>query len=128
MNSCGGGSAPIKITVPGLGEGTGQLDGQNENALQQTGISELSSVPATLEVYPNPNTGTFSLLLSSATKENAVMVITNIVGQKVMELPIISTNETIPVTIISERPAGIYIITVITQGGNKYVAKMTVNP
>jgi len=77
-----------------------------------------------LQVYPNPNTGSFTLLLSAASDIDAMVSVTNTIGQKVMEFSI-AANIPVPVTMKPELPAGIYIISV-TSAGERYEAKVTV--
>jgi trimeric autotransporter adhesin len=81
--------------------------------------------PVALNVYPNPNNGNFTLLLSSVTDEPAMMTLSNVVGQKIMELPM-TANQAVQVTTGPVQPAGVYLITVVTAGG-RYMTKVIVN-
>ena len=65
----------------------------------------------TLRVLPNPNEGSFGFILSSAADENVQVVITNMLGQPVKELTIITNKLT---TIVLDAPAGVYSIAAAT--------------
>jgi len=65
----------------------------------------------TLRVLPNPNEGSFGFMLSSAADENVQVVITNMLGQPVKELTIITNKLT---TIVLDAPAGVYSIAAAT--------------
>jgi uncharacterized protein YjdB len=82
----------------------------------------LPNTTAILQVYPNPNDGSFCLLLSSATDEQAIMVITNIIGQKILEFPV-NANKAIPV--MMNAAPGLYVISVATATG-RYVEKVAI--
>jgi hypothetical protein len=86
----------------------------------------VNPVVTSLEVYPNPTEGSFTLQLLSPKDEHAQASITNIVGQEVMALPIV-TNKQFQVNIRqnSALPPGIYFIKVVTADG-RYEAKITV--
>jgi uncharacterized protein YjdB len=87
-------------------------DNNNGSAAPGTIVTPAGS----LHIYPNPSSGSFNLLLSSAGDENGIMSITNILGQKVVELPLTSNNG-IAVTMPQATGSGIYLITVATTGG-----------
>ena len=67
-----------------------------------------------MDVYPNPNRGAFNVHIYSATNEPATVVVTNVLGQKVMELTT-STNRATEMQI--KRP-GIYFINARTESGH----------
>ena len=67
--------------------------------------------PTTLNVYSNPNSGAFSIMLSAANNEQAHVVITNIAGQQVWAKDIIA-NKVIPINI--NEPAGEYLLQATT--------------
>ncbi len=85
-------------------------------------VNPLAQGQASLNVYPNPNGGTFSLLLSSGTEEPALVTITNVVGEKINSF-ITATNKTTGVEL--KAAPGIYFVNVITQNG-RYVNKVVV--
>ena len=61
-----------------------------------------------LSVYPNPNKGTFTLILQTEDDEPVKVIITNIMGQKVREF-VATTNQ--PVTVsLAEHAPGIYFM------------------
>ena len=78
---------------------------------------------AELKVFPNPNSGTFTMSLVSDNTEEVHVVITNIVGQKVSEF-ITVTNK--PVDIKLNAATGIYLLSATTSHG-KYVSKVEIN-
>ncbi len=75
-----------------------------------------------LKLFPNPNSGAFSLNVLSLTDEQAHVVITNILGGKVSEFTI-ETNTLKEINI--GQPAGIYFISASTEH-KKYFVKMVV--
>ncbi len=79
-----------------------------------TGLADAGSGIHGLSIYPNPNSGSFMVLLSSAITTEAQITITNILGIKVMEVKAYA-NEPIPMLLA--QPAGIYFITVSAEGG-----------
>jgi hypothetical protein len=76
-----------------------------------------------LQVFPNPNSGIFTMDLMSGIDEEVHVIITNIVGEKVRDI-ITTTNR--PTDIKLDPAAGIYIISASTVHG-RYVAKVAVH-
>lgn len=76
-----------------------------------------------LKVFPNPNSGTFTMKLLSDIDEEVHVVISNIVGQKVREF-ITTTNNIVNIKL--EPAAGIYLLSATTSHG-KYISKVEVN-
>jgi hypothetical protein len=89
-----------------------------------TGIAGTAAQGTELKVFPNPNTGTFTLNLLSADNEPVQVIITNVVGEKVMEFTT-ATNKEQEVKI--NRKAGIYFISAITAHGTNTVKVMITN-
>ena len=75
-----------------------------------------------INVYPNPNAGSFTVHLSSSDEEQVQVTITNILGEKVNEF-IAKSNQDTVVSISAS--AGVYFILVHTKEG-RYVSKVTV--
>ena len=75
-----------------------------------------------IAVYPNPNEGSFSLILNSPVDEQVTVVITNITGQVVKEVTI-ATNKTANLQL--NEPAGIYYVAATLSGG-RYVQTVTI--
>jgi hypothetical protein len=69
---------------------------------------------ATLQLFPDPNSGTFTMNVSSDDNEEVAIVITNVIGEKVRELRT-TTNQ--PVDITLESP-GIYFLSANTARNN----------
>lgn len=84
--------------------------------------AEQVSVAQGINVYPNPNTGSFSLLLQTANDEDAYVIITNVAGQKVKEFNT-ATNQRSDISL--NAPQGVYLLTVKT-AHDTYVAKVVV--
>jgi len=78
-----------------------------------TGVNSVSSSNANyLEVFPNPNTGSFTIHLSSGiASELAHIIITNVLGEKVKEVSV-TTNTFIPVEL--QPVPGLYHIGAVT--------------
>jgi hypothetical protein len=88
----------------------------------RTGIKNIGKEGGAVEISPNPSSGSFQIKVYSRQTEKARYVITNIAGEKVMELNG-QTNMNVPVTL--EQPSGIYFISATTDGG-KWEGKVMV--
>ncbi len=86
-----------------------------------TGVKTINSGFA-LNVYPNPAQGEFTMNLAGNTNEEAIVTITNVVGEKIKEFTV-STNKLINVKL--DEPAGIYMLNAVTPSG-KYSAKIAI--
>ncbi len=78
----------------------------------------------TMTVYPNPNNGLLTVNVSSGTEEEARIIITNAMGQKVKEITA-RTNR--PEEIEISGPPGVYFIGVITENGT-WIERVVVKP
>ncbi len=90
------------------------------SAVQRVNNIQFSS--GTIVVYPDPNTGTFTLKVSSDIRENALIIITNLIGEKVKEFTTYTNRE---YEVNLEVPAGVYYLSASTHQGI-YSAKMVV--
>jgi hypothetical protein len=63
-----------------------------------------------MQLYPNPNTGKFRILVSSQVNENFTVAVTDIIGRMVKEF---SGTTNVPIEADIEVPAGIYIVKTI---------------
>jgi trimeric autotransporter adhesin len=84
-----------------------------------SGVVSIPSSPtaptnSSMQLYPNPNTGNFTVNLSTTGQNTARIVITDITGRVVKNMPF-QTNEPIPITL--DAPGGIYVITAFTDDG-----------
>ena len=86
------------------------------------GIAYVNRASDLLTIFPNPNSGFFTLQLTSATTEEATLRITNLTGQVVKELKMM-TNK--PLDIELAQPAGVYLVSVASAGG-KWMEKVVV--
>ena len=75
-----------------------------------------------MSVYPNPNDGSFTFILTSGTKEQVRIIVTNVVGEKVKEFTT-ATNKTTAIKL--DQPAGVYFLSAFT-GHASYVVKVVV--
>jgi hypothetical protein len=80
-------------------------------------------LPTTLKIYPNPNNGSFAILLSAPIDESATVTITDIIGRKV-EVITIASNIVSDVEL--NEAAGVYIISV-DSGEGIFVDRVTVS-
>ena len=81
-----------------------------------TGVSNINDPDAVLAIYPNPNTGSFTVRISSSANEDATVVITDILGEKVKEINTI-TNTTAQIQI--DNPPGMYFISAASAHGTQ---------
>jgi uncharacterized protein YjdB len=88
------------------------------------GFDQVSEAPVGgLKLFPDPNSGIFTIELLADIDEEAFVTITNVVGQKVKEF---TTNTNRSIEIRLDRVAGIYLVNVSTLHG-RYFAKIIIN-
>ncbi len=88
-----------------------------------SGVNAVSNPVSTeIKLYPNPNTGIFTVNLLSEDNLQADVTITNMAGETIKEFTTY-TNKAVDIKI--ERPAGIYFLTARTANGI-YVSRMMV--
>ena len=73
-------------------------------------------------VYPNPNTGTFTLNVLSNSNEVAHVIVTNMLGSKVKEFTITTNKEQ---ELTTNLPSGVYMLSIITSDG-RHVERVVV--
>ncbi len=88
------------------------------------GVNTVNGKDNTLSIFPNPNTGTFTLNLFSATNEAVQISVVNVVGEQVKQLATTTNSKT---DIILDAPAGIYMLTATTAHG-KWSTRIAVRP
>jgi Glycine rich protein/Secretion system C-terminal sorting domain len=110
-NQCGTGSAKFPVYV------------LSDSICHPVSVKPLVAGEVAMKVYPNPNDGAFTLILSSGTNEPVQVIITNVVGQKVFST-ITTTNKSTDIRM--NVPAGVYVLTAYTANGMS-VAKITVD-
>ena len=76
-----------------------------------TGIINRNNPVPAISIFPNPNHGSFTLNISSVTKEDATITITNMLGEKIEEFTTV-TNQQTQIQLFT--PPGIYFITATT--------------
>ncbi len=74
----------------------------------------LSKGEEVLSVFPNPNSGTFTINVLSNVAEKVDVVITNVVGVRVKELSLVTNREQ---EVKLNVPAGVYFISAATPNG-----------
>jgi len=79
--------------------------------------------PATIEAWPNPNEGTFTVKLSSGIEEQAHIVITNVLGEKVKEVTTL-TNKSLDIKL--DVANGMYFLNAVSEH-KKWTQKVLVN-
>ena len=105
-NACGTSTDTFTVNLPVIGA-----------------VATVNNVVDVLNVYPNPNTGNFSLNMISSVDEDVTVSITNMVGEKVKDLKV-TTNKVNNISL--GQPAGVYLLEAVTSHG-KYSTKVTVN-
>ncbi len=74
-------------------------------------VKPIPGASAKIEIYPNPCEGAFTLHIYSGVNEPVQIIITNLLGQKIKDIPA-TTNKTLEIQL--EAPAGMYFLNVIT--------------
>lgn len=110
MNTCGIQDAFFYLTV---------FPASHCNAGVNTIINQNTGV---LNISPNPNSGSFTLNLLSGMQEEAWIVISNILGEKVKEF-VCETNHTVALQM--DVPSGVYFISA-TSAHEKWVHKILI--
>ena len=87
-----------------------------------TGVATLPASKQTLQIWPSPNNGTFTIFLPAPTTESLQVTITDIIGQTIKETTA-TTNKNIPMLL--DAPPGMYFVTALTSMG-KQTAKVVV--
>jgi len=114
----------ISCTV-GSGDGCNMSGFSNDLTIEvaPVGVRLLTSSATALKLVPNPNKGVFNMTLVSDNNEQADVVITNILGEKVKEFNI-ATNNTAEIKL--DQAPGIYILSATTSEGT-VEAKVMIN-
>jgi Secretion system C-terminal sorting domain len=110
-NECGTGSTTFVIDIPTVGE------------CDHVGVNQITQASSGLEVFPNPNIGTFSVKLTSDEDRPAHITLFNMMGEKVREF---DTNTNTANELNLNTAAGIYLISATTQDGSRYDQKVIV--
>ncbi len=98
-NMCGTTSTTFPITI------------LSADSCATEGVKNSTLIKPELQVYPNPNEGTFTVQLTSVINEQIRIAVTNVAGEKVMELMTVTNKQT---EITLDQPAGVYFISAIS--------------
>ncbi len=109
VNDCGS-AAPLTSNEDNNDGDGATISSADTSGTPAPGKNTIPTTTSKLQVYPNPCSGTFNLLVSTGSDLQGMIYVTNIMGQKVQELQVTGNNAT-PVVINSGQ--GIYLITVI---------------
>lgn len=88
-----------------------------------SGVGTVAHAGTGIELYPNPNPGSFHVLLTTGQDEPATLTVTNVVGEKIKEFNTTTNKET---NVELNVPAGIYFISAGTSS-NRWTQKLTIN-
>ena len=77
-------------------------------------VSHTPGNDATISLFPNPNTGSFTLKMTSTQAEPVQIIIMNVAGEKVKEISGITNGETY---VQFNQPAGMYFLSATTSHG-----------
>jgi sugar lactone lactonase YvrE len=75
------------------------------------GVKNIANPAQELQIWPQPNSGVFSMFLSSDLTQPLQIIITNLIGQEIKESSSITNNQ---IEIQLSVPAGMYFITTVT--------------
>ena len=110
-NACGTASETFVVTI------------YPDSICYPTGVQAITTNTNTLSVFPNPNTGSFTMQLSSPTGTTVHFVITNILGEKIKET---DSGTNTPAAVTLNVAGGIYFVSAITADGSRYMQKVIV--
>jgi sugar lactone lactonase YvrE len=108
-NSCGNDTAHFRLRVK-----------RPEDCL--SGIGSLQLIANGIHFYPNPNQGTFIAYLNSLSNDDALLTISDLLGQKVYQSTLAANKET---DIKLDVPSGIYLV-VATLNGERFTSHLVV--
>ena len=120
-------SGSLKIEViNACGTGTAKSFSLNATTtLAKNGIFELAEENSAVEmdyslnVYPNPNTGSFKVAVNTESTSNATVSVLNLVGQVVYASEVINSNGLIYAEINENLKKGVYLVKVEIDGDTK---------
>ncbi len=87
------------------------------------GAGDLEEQEPTFNLYPNPNTGEFNILLSLEEDEEAMVSFWSINGQLVFSLPLTSGNNSLRLDVAN----GLYLYMVTVNGERKWTGKVSIS-
>jgi len=98
---------------------TGGLNGAGELfRLQDTtlfaGVNNVSSVVGTVQVYPNPNNGSFMVYCNTTFNQGMTMAVYNVLGEKVYTTTLKNNSNQVD---LGTNVAGVYMYRIITSNG-----------
>ncbi len=82
------------------------------DACGRTGLANNVPGTSTMTVFPNPGNGLFTISVSSVANEDATVIVTNMLGEKVRQLTVLTNKET---ELQLNTPPGVYFLSVITK-------------
>ena len=89
-----------------------------------TGITNVNTGGSEeMTIVPNPNNGTFILNIASTSKENATLLITDMVGKTVKTAKVLTNQDNM---VELNEATGMYFVTVVTHNG-KYTQKIVLD-
>lgn len=88
-----------------------------------TGVAQVNTTRGEFNLYPNPNTGDFTVTATSLTGKEATLQISNLVGQIIYRENISIINSAInkQISLPAKYPAGIYLLHVQTEEGETVI-------
>ncbi len=86
-------------------------------------VKQVVQRPAEMSIYPNPNSGAFTVNVTAANAENIVLVVTNVLGEKIREVNMAGNR---PYAMNLDVAAGIYFVTAKT-AGDVVTSKVEIN-
>lgn len=105
-NGCSSSSIELDFTFTGIGESTTNYD---------------------INVYPNPNSGNFNLMLNGFNIKNGTLVISDVLGKVYLVENISSEGNKYSKNIsLKNLTSGIYLIEIMDQNGSRYLKKFTI--
>jgi len=125
-------TAPYIFSVR-VAESYGLLTFANDITFRLNVNSATGILPITRDevnsIYPNPNSGTFTVEINALSGGNADLVITNMLGQQVHAAKNIRLNEGVNAIVVNHvsLPKGNYMIRIVKDGKNIGVRNFEVN-
>jgi hypothetical protein len=101
------------------GPPSGKRDGDDRSE-----ITVIEEAGMSFSLYPNPNTGEFTVVVGTEESDNVEMTIWTVTGQLIYSAKLMSGNNTIRINVSQ----GLYIYRVLVNGESKWNGKVAINP
>lgn len=118
--------------IPNDAQASSQLTTENKNNNSQEPkkqcvyldpCSDIKTNLKELKLYPNPTTGDVNIKISATEATSGILSVNNLAGQEMKSVQLADIRQEAQID-ISELPAGIYLVTLLTNDGDKITKRV----